>query len=86
MLHPVLLVINLSLVTNSKINYGSVALGEGLLTLFVVGLWVIGLDVWRGHGRVRKVGGAVVLLLAAGASVAWVSINYWEYNQLREYF
>ena len=86
MLQPLLLIINLSLVNNNKINYGAVALAEGLLTLFVVGLWVIGLDVWRGQSRVRKASGAALLLLAAGASVAWVSINYWEYNQLSAYF
>lgn len=80
------LAISISLVTNNKINYVDLVLGESLLTLFVVGLWVVGLDVWRGQSRVRKVSGALLLLLAAGASIAWVSLNYWEYNQLREYF
>ncbi len=86
MQHSLLLAINLSMVTNNKINYGDVLLGESLLTLFGIGLWVVGLDVWRGQSRARKVGGALLLLLAAGYSVVWAGINYWEYTQLREYF
>jgi hypothetical protein len=86
MQYPLLLAINLSLVTNNKINYGDVALGEGLLTLLGIGLWVIGIDVWRGQSRARKIGGVLLLLLAASYSVAWAGLNYWEYNQLRDYF
>ncbi|MGI4832537.1 MAG: hypothetical protein ACRYFK_03650 [Janthinobacterium lividum] len=81
-----LLAINISLVTNNKLNYFDLILGETLITLFGVGLWVVGVDVWRGQTRARKVGGALVLLLAAGYSVAWAGLNYWEYTQLREYF
>jgi hypothetical protein len=84
--HYFLLAINLSMVANNKINYGDVAVGEGLLTLLGVGLWVVGIDVWRGQSRARKVSGALLLLLAAGYSIAWAGINYWEYTQLREYF
>jgi len=86
MLSFCLLAINISLVTNNKINYFDLVLGETLLTLLGVGLWVLGLDLWRGRGRVRKVGGSLVLLLAAGYSVAWAGLNYWEYTQLRAYF
>lgn len=82
----VLLAINISLVTNSKINYFDLFLCEGLLTLLGVGLWVIGVDVWQGRSRTRKVGGVLLLLLAAGYSVAWAGLNYWEYTQLRDYF
>ena len=86
-MHPhSLLAINISLITNNKINYGDVALAEGLLTLLGVGLWVLGLDVWRGQSRARKIGGGLLLLLAAGYTIAWASLNYWEYTQLREYF
>ena len=81
-----LLNINISLVTNSKINYGDVVVAEGLLTLIGIGLWVLGTDVWRGQSRGRKIGGIFLLLVAAGYSVAWVGINYWGYNYLREYF
>lgn len=86
MQHYFLLNINISLVTNSKINYGQVAIGEGLLTLIGIGLWVLGTDVWRGQSRARKIGGALLLLLAAGYTVAWAGINYWAYNYLKEYF
>lgn len=86
MQHYFLLNINISLVTNDKINYGDVAIGEGLLTLIGIGLWVIGLDAWRGRSRARKIGGACLLFVAAGYTVGWASLNYWEYTQLREYF
>jgi hypothetical protein len=43
--HYFLLAINLSMVANNKINYGDAAVGEGLLTLLGVGLWVVGIDV-----------------------------------------
>jgi len=86
MQHYVLLNISISLVTNNKVNYGDVAIGEGLLTLLGIGLWVLGADVWRGQSRGRRIGGAFLLLVAAGYSVAWVGINYWGYNYLREYF
>jgi hypothetical protein len=82
----ILLAINISLITNGKINYFDLLLGETLITLLGVGLWVVGVDVWRGQSRARKIGGALVLLLAAGYSVAWVGLNYWVYTQLREYF
>ena len=81
-----LLVINIALVTNGKINYFDLVLGEALITLLGVGLWVVGVDVWRGQSRARKIGGALLLMLAAGYSVAWAGLNYWEYTQLREYF
>jgi hypothetical protein len=81
-----LLNISISLVTNNKINYGQVALGEGLLTLVGIGLWVLGTDVWRGQSRTRKIGGAFLLLVAAGYSVAWLEINFWGFNYLRDYF
>jgi len=81
-----LLNISISLVTNNKINYGQVALGEGLLTLVGIGLWVLGTDVWRGQSRARKIVGAFLLLVAVGYSVAWVEINFWGFNYLRDYF
>jgi len=80
-----LLVINISLITNGKINYFDLFLFEALLTLLGVGLWAIGLDVWRGQSRARKIGGRLVLLLAASYSVAWLGSNYWVYTQLRDY-
>ena len=86
MQHYLLLDINISLVTNNKINYVDLLVGEGLLTLIGIGLWVLGVEVWRGQSRARKVGGVALLLLATGYSLAWLGINYWEYGQLREYF
>ena len=84
--HYLLLNINISLVTNNKVNYGDVAIGEGLLTLIGIGLWVLGTDVWRVQSRARIIGGAFLVLVAASYSVAWVGINYWGYNYLKEYF
>ena len=86
MLHPVFLNINITLVTNNRINYGQLVLGESLLTLIGIGLWVVGIDVWQGQSRARKIGGALLLLLAASYSLFWVGINYWAFSQLREYF
>ena len=85
-MHLTFLLINVSVITNGKINYFSVLLAEAILLVIGVGLWAVGVDVWQGRSRARKIGGALLLLLAAGYSVAWVGLNYWEYTQLREYF
>ena len=85
-MHLTLLLINVSVITNGKINYSSVLLAEAILLVIGAGLWVVGVDVWQGPSRARKIGGALLLLLAAGYSLAWVGLNYWEYTQLREYF
>ena len=81
-----LLFLNVSFVTNNKFNYSGFALVEALAILLGVGLWVIGLDLWRGAGKVRKLSGAFVLAIAVCYSLGWLGANYWEYLQLREYF
>ena len=39
-----------------------------------------------GADRSHRLYLALLLLLAASYSVAWVEINYWGYNYLKEYF
>lgn len=84
-MHLTLLLINVSVITNGKINYFEVLLAEAILLIIGAGLWAAGVDVWQGQSRARKIGGGLLLLLAAGYSVAWVGLNYWEYMQLRDY-
>ncbi len=81
-----LLLLHVSLVTNNKINYFGLVLAETLTLLVGVGLWVIGVDLWRGASKARKIGGALVLVVATFYSLGWLGANYWEYLQLREYF
>lgn len=81
-----LLLVSISLITNNKINYFDLVLAEALSVLFGLVLWTVGLDLWRGRGRLRKLSGAVLLLLALGYSLGWLGLNYWEYTQLRNYF
>jgi len=65
-----------TLVTNNKIHYGNLALAEALTIVLGVGLWLIALDVWRGHSRARKIGGGCLLVAAALYTVGWLGINY----------
>ena len=65
-----------TLITNNKIHYGNLALAEALTILLGVGLWVIGLDVWRGSSRARKIGGGCLLLVAALYTLGWLGLNY----------
>ena len=65
-----------TLITNNKVHYGNLALAETLAIVLGIGLWVVGLDIWRGSGSVRKVGGALLLLLAAGYTLCWLGVNY----------
>jgi hypothetical protein len=65
-----------TLITNNKIHYGNLALAEALTILLGVGLWVIGLDVWRGSSRGRKIGGGSLLVVAALYTAGWLGLNY----------
>jgi len=65
-----------TLITNNKVHYGNLAMAEALTILLGVGLWVIGLDVWRGSSRGRKLGGGGLLLVAALYTVGWLGMNY----------
>lgn len=85
MLFRAFLLLNVSIITNNKVNYFGLFLVESLSLLLGIGLWVIALDVWRGQGWRRKGAGALLLLLALGYGIGWVSFNIWEFIQLRDY-
>jgi hypothetical protein len=82
-----LLLLNISLIENNKVNYLSVFtffIPVAIAVLAGVWLWVIGLDLVRGSHPAWRVGGALVLAVAALYSVALAGLVYWEVNQVLE--
>jgi hypothetical protein len=82
-----LLLVNISLIKNDKLDYFSafmflVLVGIGVLA--GVWLWLIGLDLVRDGHPGRRAGGALVLALAATYSLALAGLVYWEAGQLLE--
>ena len=86
--HQPLLAINISLVTNNKLNYGSVLLlTTGLLmaVLFGVHLCMSGVGLLSSAGSMRKVAGGLALLVGGLFMVGAIGVAYWEYTQLIDY-
>lgn len=78
---PVLL-FNLSLVQEGKVNY--VGLVELVVATLLVGfcLWQIGFDLVDGRSRIRKVSGVVILAFATLYSLAALWLWKWEVAEL----
>jgi hypothetical protein len=85
LLYIALLRINISLVTNSKINYGSLLLFVVLLLIVItIGghLWLTGMDLAQSPSYLRKAVGGLLLAVAALFILGPVGIGYWEFTQL----
>ena len=89
LLYSALLRINISFVTNNKINYGSLLMFVVLL-LAVIGigghLWLTGMDLVQKPSYLRKTIGGLLLAMAALFILGPVGIGYWEMTQLLAWF
>ena len=89
LLYIALLRINISLVTNSKINSGSLLLFVVLLLIVItIGghLWLTGMDLAQSPSYLRKAVGGLLLAVAALFILGPVGIGYWEFTQLAALF
>ena len=89
LLYSALLRINISLVTNNKINYGSLLMFVVLLlAVIAIGghLWLTGMDLVQKPSYLRKTIGGLLLAMAALFILGPVGIGYWEMTQLLAWF
>jgi hypothetical protein len=89
LLYSALLRINISLVTNSKINYGSLLMFVVLLlAVMAIGghLWLTGMDLVQKPNYLRKVIGSLFLAMAALFIIGPAGVGYWEFTQLLAWF
>lgn len=89
LLYIALLRITISLVTNNKINYGSLLLLVVLLLIVItIGghLWLTGIDLAQSPSYLRKAVGGLLLAAAILFILGPVGIGYWEFTQLAAWF
>ena len=80
-----LLLLNITFIKDDKIYYPGVfafVVALGLAVLAGIWLWLIGLDLVRSRQPGRRVGGVLVLAVAATYSLAIIGLLYWEAGQL----
>lgn len=70
------------LITDNQVHWGNLALAEVFALLLGIWLGVLGLDLWRGNRPAKRVGGALLLLLASGYWLTWLGLNYWLISAL----
>jgi hypothetical protein len=88
LLYSVLL-FRIVLVQEGQFSYsGLVKLLALLLMLFLIGagLWQVGLALFRRRNKTHKVGGALVVVIAAVYSLGVASFMYWEFLEIIDLF
>jgi hypothetical protein len=83
------LLFKIALVQEGQFSYTSlVKLLALLLVLFVIGagLWQVGLELFQRNNKVHKVGGALVIAIAASYSLGVASLVYWEFLEMVDLF
>jgi hypothetical protein len=84
-----LLIFRIVLVQEGQFSYANfIKLLALLLALVLVGagLWRVGLALYRRNNKVQKVGGALVVAIAALYSLGVVSLVYWEFLEVTALF
>jgi hypothetical protein len=88
LLYPILL-FKIALMQEGQFSYaGLIKLLALLLVLFVlgVGLWQVGLALFRRSNKAHKVGGVVVVAIAAAYSLGVATLVYWEFLEIVDLF
>jgi uncharacterized membrane protein YpjA len=87
-LYPVLL-FKIALVQEGQFSYsGLIKLLALLAVLLLVGagLWQVGLELFRRSNKAQKLGGALVVTIAAAYSLGVASLMYWEFLEIVDLF
>jgi hypothetical protein len=88
LLYPVLL-FKIALVQEGQFSYsGLIKLLALLAVLLLVGagLWQVGLELFRRSNKAQKLGGALVVTIAAAYSLGVASLMYWEFLEVVDLF
>jgi hypothetical protein len=88
LLYPVLL-FRIALVQEGQFSYsGLIKLLALLAVLLLVGagLWQVGLALFRRSNKAQKLGGALVVAIAAAYSLGVASLMYWEFLEVVDLF
>jgi hypothetical protein len=88
LLYPVLL-FRIALVQEGQFSYsGLIKLLALLAVLLLVGagLWQVGLELFRRSNKAQKLGGVLVVAIAAAYSLGVASLMYWEFLEIVDLF
>jgi hypothetical protein len=88
LLYPVLL-FRIALVQEGQFSYSGLIKLLALLALLLLvgaGLWQVGLALFRRSNKAQKLGGALVVAIAAAYSLGVASLMYWEFLEVVDLF
>ena len=57
-----------------------------MLLLIGAGLWQVDLELFQRSNKTQKVGGALVVAIAAASSLGVASLMYWEFLEIVDLF
>jgi succinate dehydrogenase hydrophobic anchor subunit len=88
LLYPILL-FKIALMQEGQFSYSGLIKLLALLSVLLLigaGLWQVGLELFHRSNKAQKVGGALVVAIAAAYSLGVVSLVYWEFLEIVDLF